>query len=108
MIEEFRQVNRTLDQKIQELNTLFELSKEFNATLEREKIIKTLLFSLMGQIGVRRYCVFLREGETMKTVVNRSMTEIVNDEFFDALNRYHSASLVNELPAGTRESYGQS
>jgi sigma-B regulation protein RsbU (phosphoserine phosphatase) len=98
VIEELRQVNRTLDQKIQELNTLFELNKEFNATLEREKIIKTLLFALMGQIGVRRYCVFLREGESMKTVVNRSMTEIVNDEFFEALNSINLTSSVAELP----------
>jgi sigma-B regulation protein RsbU (phosphoserine phosphatase) len=99
VIEELRQVNRTLDQKIQELNTLFELSKEFNASLERETIIKTLLFALMGQIGVRRYCVFLRDGEDMKTVINRSMTEIVNDEFFKALNLITQASSVSELPS---------
>ncbi len=99
VIEELRQVNRTLDQKIQELNTLFELSKEFNATLERETIIKTLLFALMGQIGVRRYCVFLREGENMKTVINRSMAEIVSDEFFTALNAINQASSVSDLPS---------
>jgi phosphoserine phosphatase RsbU/P len=99
VIEELRQVNRTLDQKIQELNTLFELSKEFNATLERETIIKTLLFALMGQIGVRRYCIFLRDGEQMKVVVNRSMSEIVNNVFFTALDKITQASTVGELPA---------
>ena len=100
VIEELRQVNRTLDQKIQELNTLFELSKEFNATLERETIIKTLLFALMGQIGVRKYCVFLRDGERMKTVVNRSMTEIVNEKFFESLTTITRTSSVLELDAG--------
>jgi sigma-B regulation protein RsbU (phosphoserine phosphatase) len=70
-IEELQHVNRRLDRKIQELDTLFELGKEFNALLEQEKLIRLMIFSLMGQIGVSRYLICLKEGADMKIVASR-------------------------------------
>ncbi len=70
-IEELQQVNRRLDRKIQELNTLFELGKEFNALLEEEKLIRLLIFSILGQIGVNRYLVCLKVGADMRIVASR-------------------------------------
>ncbi len=46
--------NRELNRKIQELNTLFELSKELNAVLDPERMVKLLMFSVMGQIGAQK------------------------------------------------------
>ena len=43
-IGELKQVNRRLDGKIQELNTLFELSKEFNAVLDPELLARHCLY----------------------------------------------------------------
>jgi len=80
-IENLRQSNRKLDLKIQELNTLFELSKEFNAVLDAEKLVKLLIFSLMGQVGVSRYVVFLREDKSMRAAVSR-VDASFNDDFF--------------------------
>jgi len=65
-------VNRALDVKVQELRTLFELSKEFNAIFDREKLLKLFTFTLMGQVGAGRYAVCLRNGET---VVSRIETK---------------------------------
>jgi sigma-B regulation protein RsbU (phosphoserine phosphatase) len=61
--QELHSVNRTLDGKIQELKTLFELSKEFTAVVDRERLLKLFGFTLMGQIGVNRYAVCLKDGE---------------------------------------------
>ncbi|MDE3057142.1 MAG: PP2C family protein-serine/threonine phosphatase [Bacteroidota bacterium] len=60
--QELRSVNRTLDGKIQELKTLFELSKEFTAVIDRERLLKLFGFTLMGQIGVNRFAVCLKDG----------------------------------------------
>ena len=64
VLTQVRDVNRRLDAKIQELNTLFELSKEFNTSLEEERVVKLLTFAIMGQIGANRYVICLmRDGE---------------------------------------------
>ncbi len=60
MVEELRQANRDLDAKIQELNTLFDLSQEFNAVLEEEQVVKLLSFALMGQLLIQKYVFLLR------------------------------------------------
>jgi len=70
-IEEIRLVNRQLDMKVQELHTLFDLSKEFGSLLDSEKQIKLLVYSLMGQIGVHRYMICLRSGPEMIPVASR-------------------------------------
>ena len=60
MVEELRQANRDLDAKIHELNTLFDLSQEFNATVDRERIVNVLSLGLMGQLLVNRYLLLLK------------------------------------------------
>ncbi len=70
-IEEVRQINRQMDMKVQELNTLFDLSKEFGSLLDAEKQIKLLVYSLMGQVGVHRYMICLRSGADISPVASR-------------------------------------
>jgi sigma-B regulation protein RsbU (phosphoserine phosphatase) len=70
-IEEIRQVNRQMDMKVQELHTLFDLSKEFGSLLDAEKQIKLLVYSLMGQVGIHRYMILLRSGAEMIPVASR-------------------------------------
>ncbi len=60
MVEELQVANRDLDGKIQELNTLFDLSQEFNATRDRDRLVKLLSFALMGQLLVQRHLFLLR------------------------------------------------
>lgn len=71
MIDELRVVNRRLDAKVQELNTLFELSKEFNAVLDSDRLVKLLAYSLLGQIGTNRFFIGLKEGKEMNIVQSR-------------------------------------
>jgi sigma-B regulation protein RsbU (phosphoserine phosphatase) len=57
-IGELRDANRRLDGKVQELNSLFELSREMNATFDEQRVLRVLGYTLMGQLRVRRYAVF--------------------------------------------------
>lgn len=71
MIAELKTVNRRLDAKVQELNTLFELSKEFNVVLETERLMKLLTYSLLGQLGVNKFFIAMRDTGGMKIVQSR-------------------------------------
>lgn len=61
LVEELRQANRDLDGKVQEMNTLFDLSQEMGATLDEERLGKLLSYALMGQMAVRRHLFLVRE-----------------------------------------------
>ncbi len=66
MVEQLQQLNRNLDRKYQELNTLFDLSKEFNLGLDENRVLRLLTFSLLGQVGVNRYAIcLLQDGKVM-------------------------------------------
>ena len=60
MVEELKLANKDLDSKIQQLNTLFDLSQEFNSTVDRASLVKTLTFALMGQMLVREHLFLIR------------------------------------------------
>ncbi len=60
MVEELKLANRDLDAKVQELNTLFDLSQEFNAAIDRDRVARLLSFALMGQLLVSRHLFVLR------------------------------------------------
>jgi len=50
VVEELAQANRQLDRKLQEMNTLFELSAELNASLDEKQIAAALCYALMGEM----------------------------------------------------------
>jgi len=60
VIGELKKSNKDLDGKIQELNTLFDLSQEFNSTRDRERLVRLLSFALMGQLLVKKHLFLLR------------------------------------------------
>ncbi|NNF03112.1 MAG: protein serine phosphatase, partial [Rhodothermales bacterium] len=60
MVEELKLANRDLDGKVQQLNTLFDLSQEFNATVDRKRLVKLLTFALMGQMMVTKHVFMIR------------------------------------------------
>lgn len=60
MVEELKQANRDLDGKIQLLDTLFDLSQEFNATMDRDRLARLLSLALMGQLLVRQHLFLLK------------------------------------------------
>ena len=71
IIDQVKEANRNLDRKIQELNTLFDLSKEFNIGLDERKVVRLLTFALLGQIGVKKYALCLRDHDGLNIVESR-------------------------------------
>jgi len=71
IIDQVKEANRNLDRKIQELNTLFDLSKEFNIGLDEKKVVRLVIFALLGQIGVKKYALCLRDNDGLNIVESR-------------------------------------
>jgi sigma-B regulation protein RsbU (phosphoserine phosphatase) len=69
IFDKINNVNRELDQKIQELNTLFDIGKELNLTLEKEKILKLLTYALMGQVMVNNFIIVLKENDNYQAEI---------------------------------------
>lgn len=77
-VNELNQTNHSLDLKIQELNTLFEIGKELNLLFDPEDILKQLSYALMGQMLTNRFFVTLSENDNFKIVLRKGM--IFNSE----------------------------
>ncbi|MEW6061103.1 MAG: SpoIIE family protein phosphatase [Bacteroidota bacterium] len=73
--DELRSVNRTLDGKIQQLKTLFELGKEFSSILDRERLLKLFSLTVMGQVGTNRFAICLKEGGSVYSRINSEFLE---------------------------------
>ena len=57
IVTELKELNRELDAKVNQLSSLFDLSKEFSGILKVEMIGKLLLYSIIGQLMVSKYAV---------------------------------------------------
>lgn len=97
MVDELKTANRDIDRKYQELNTLFELGKEFNVVFEPQKVVRLLTFSLLGQVGVNRYVVCLREGDAMKVAASRIEEGPEMQRALQELCNLENASLTQDL-----------
>jgi phosphoserine phosphatase RsbU/P len=71
ILEKLNETNRALDNRVQELNTLFEMSKEFGSTIEREQLVKVLVFSLLGHLGTNRYLIAVRADGRCEVIASR-------------------------------------
>ena len=71
VFQQYKDSNFELQTRLQELQTLFELSKEFNLLIDEARALRTLEFAVMGQTGARKFAICLMRGSTAKIVVNR-------------------------------------
>lgn len=70
-VERLKNVNRDLDQKVNQLSSLFDLSKEFSGILEIERVGKLLMYSIIGQLLVTKFAVVTCEDGVFKFIENR-------------------------------------
>jgi sigma-B regulation protein RsbU (phosphoserine phosphatase) len=96
-IAEVQQVNRKLDRKVQELNTLFDLGREFSAVLDPVKLIRLLEFSLLGQVGVNRYLICLKEGPDMRVAAAKVGVQQPPGEFLSMLTGIKSPTFIDDI-----------
>ncbi len=71
VFQAYKDSNFELQSRVQELQTLFELSKEFNLLIDEARAIRTLEFAVMGQTGARKYAICLVHDSKGRIVVNR-------------------------------------
>ncbi len=60
LFNELNNTYRNLDRRIHELNTLFDLSKEFNLLIDREQISRIFKFALLGQLFIRSFILIYK------------------------------------------------
>jgi sigma-B regulation protein RsbU (phosphoserine phosphatase) len=103
MYQRLEAMNRELDKKIQELNTLFDIGKELNSTLDKEKIINLLMFALMGEMLINKCFLFLQDGDGLVLAATRGVPDdsmhyepLKVQEFVDGLTRLTGPVLVEE------------
>ncbi len=96
-VHELKEANRNLDRKYQELNTLFELSKEFNVGLDAQRVVRLLTFSLLGQIGVSRYVICYEDDRTQTVVASKGDIPLDASVFVRILADLKGGVLLREL-----------
>lgn len=71
IVEKLKKVNRDLDGKVNQLSSLFDLSKEFSGILQTETIGKLLVYSLIGQMLVSKYSIVTCNENKLTFLENR-------------------------------------
>lgn len=71
------EINRQLDERIQELKTLFDIGQGLSATLEQSKILRLLTYAFMGQMLITHYAIFVKNEETLHIYENKGFTDSV-------------------------------
>lgn len=61
MFTELKRINRSLDRKVYELNTLLDLSKDFNRMVDRHEITRVFKFAMLGQMLIRKFFFILEQ-----------------------------------------------
>jgi len=79
-VAKIKKVNINLDKKIQQLHTIFDISRELNITLDQKKIASLMGFAVMGELLVNKYAVFLKEKNTMKPLVTKGLSPLLNPD----------------------------
>jgi C4-dicarboxylate-specific signal transduction histidine kinase len=61
-LDELSRANRRLKRKIFDLYTIFEISRNFSAVLDYKTLLDSFIFTCLGQVGVLRGALFLKDG----------------------------------------------
>jgi len=61
--EKLNDINKQLDSKINQLNSLFDLGKEFSSILDIDRVSKLLIFSISAQMLVSKYAIVLIDND---------------------------------------------
>lgn len=99
-VEKIKEINKQLDERIQELRTLFDIAQGLSATLEHSKILRLLVYALMGQMLVTRYAILLARDKELYIQENKGFNEAVLESSLSKLSRANlpqQAILVSEL-----------
>jgi sigma-B regulation protein RsbU (phosphoserine phosphatase) len=97
MFDELKATNRALDRKIHELNTLFDLSKDFSRMVDRQEIVRVFKFAMLGQMLIRKFFLVLDEDNNRSLAAASSINGTLNEKETDKLfSLREDVVIVNE------------
>tara|TARA_R110000868_G_scaffold259361_9_gene517434 strand:+ start:32132 stop:33721 length:1590 start_codon:yes stop_codon:yes gene_type:complete len=95
MFQELRHINRRLDRKVHDLNTLLELSKDFNMMVDRDEIARVFKFAMLGQMLIRTF-FFALDIQGKKTIVSISgVKEAPDSDQLDQLFKFEDVRHID-------------
>ena len=85
LFNELNKTYRNLDRRIHELNTLFDLSKEFNLLVDREKISRIFKFALLGQLFIRKFFLIFKNQKNLSLLASSGLNSDPDDSQIETL-----------------------
>ena len=64
-------LNKELDSKINQLNSIFDLGKEFSSILEIERVSKLLVYSVSAQMLISKYAIIIFQNESTEILESK-------------------------------------
>ena len=98
VVAEMQRINRSLDYRVQQLKTLFDLSQEFGATPSQSRVARLFSLSLMGQMMVAKHVFFLKRRSDAFEII--SIQGVRNPSFSPSFFESVSGPTVVEDPDG--------
>lgn len=85
LFSELQETYRNLDRRIHELNTLFELSKEFNLLVNRDQITRIFKLTLLGQLFIRTFFLIYDTGKSTDLLASSGLRSVPGQKQIDDL-----------------------
>ncbi|MDH7603893.1 MAG: SpoIIE family protein phosphatase [Melioribacter sp.] len=79
IVSKLKEVNRELDTKVNQLSSLFDLSKEFSGILQPEAIGRLLVYTLIGHMLVSNYAIVIYDRKNYSFLENSFNENLLND-----------------------------
>jgi sigma-B regulation protein RsbU (phosphoserine phosphatase) len=96
LFEELQASNKQLDRKVQQLNTIFEISRELNTHLDEDQVAQILAFSLMGELVVNRCIVLLKKDGGWEPVISKGLVGDVAHKLDDVCRQALPAAFLQK------------
>jgi sigma-B regulation protein RsbU (phosphoserine phosphatase) len=106
LFDHLQLANRNLDRKVHELNTLFDLSQQYNQSVDRTFLLRTFKYTLLGQLGIRHYLLILKRNEQYEILSFNGFKVFPLQEDLEPLFMF-SADGTIPISASVRELLGQ-
>lgn len=98
-IKQYKEIiaaNKQLQLRNQLLDTLFEMSKDFNLILSKNEIVKILSFRLMGQLLVSRFAIILLDSNGEYEHINNRLDLKINTQLINSIRKINKTVLTTQ------------
>ena len=80
LFKQLKSTNKNLDRRLYELNTLLDISKEFNMLTDRKQIARVFKFALLGQLLIRSFLLVHKSGNQLSLLASNGLNSDPEDE----------------------------